>query len=330
MKWVSLSCAALLVGASACSSEANSADESEAGVEQFSINVEADRSRILEQEEDLQKQQQSVETEKEKLERARREISDRLANLSKSDRKQRAALESEQKQLAQQENELRDRLQRFERQRSKLEQEKDDLLARIGQMSESSGNISGLQSSVRAQSRRIEELEKTIEQDNQRLSAKMDRIEKLLVEALEKSGGTRTVVVERGGGSSSKRATASEVDAARRTYRRAMKSKRFLVSDLSPAARRTLSDAEDATKEKDFEQALGHYQTLVSSVSNTRVDAEFIDAKAKRADRLVRQGSIPTQKVQPILQKIGEAAADGRYGMANIHLNQIFALAGRN
>ncbi|MEO0812172.1 MAG: hypothetical protein AAFY60_04855 [Myxococcota bacterium] len=329
MKWMAMS--ALLFCVAACSSEANSADDETAGVEEFSINVEADRSRILEQEEDLQKQQQDVESERGKLEDARREIANRLATLSKSDRKQRAALEAEQKKLSQQERELETRLNRFERERSKLEREKDDLLKRIGKMSESSDDIVGLKQTVATQSRRIGELERTIEKDNKALSQKLDRIEDKLNQVLEAGGTTtRTVVVERSSSSSRKRVGAGEVETAKNAYRRAMNRKGFLLSDLSPTARSSLTSAQSAAKEKDFEQAVAHYRSVESSVNKTRVNKEFIEAKSSRADKAVRAASIPTRKVQPILQKLGAAAADGDYGMANFHLNKIFELAKRN
>ena len=113
------------------------------------------------------------------------------------------ALEAEQKKLSQQERELETRLNRFERERSKLEREKGDLLKRIGKMSESSDDIIGLKQTVATQSRRIGELERTIEKDNKALSQKLDRIEDKLNQVLEAGGTTtRTVVVERSSSSS--------------------------------------------------------------------------------------------------------------------------------
>lgn len=305
--------------ASACSGEASSADEEDAGVEKFSINVEADRSRILEEEKNLQAQQQSVEAQRAELEAAQQDIADKLANLSKKDKKQRAALEAEQARLAEQATAMEDRLSRYERERKRLERQKDELL------NKSTSDVNALQRRVQVQAQEINELKSSLTQT----SEKLDELERIVKSLESRSMSPRTVVVERSG-STNRRASAKDVESIKRDLRRALKSKNFLVSDLSPAARRSLSDAEDAAQDKDFDQALSHYEAVVTSVKNTDVDAEFIDAKAKRADQLVRDSAIPNAKVTPILRKIGEAAADGHYVLANRHLNEIFALAKRN
>lgn len=318
MKWGVWAAGALAL--SACSTEASSADDEDAGVEQFSINVEADRSRILEEEQDLQEQQKSVEEKRAELEDAQKKIAEKLASLKKSDRKQRAALEAEQAKLAEQASSMEARLTRFERERQRLERQKDQLL------NKSTSDVNALQRRVQQQSQQISALESSLS----RTSQKLNELEQI-VKSLESRGmSTRTVVVERPRGASSKKVDKGDVDAAKKSFRRALRNREFLLSDLSAAARRSLSDAEAATQEKDYEQALVHYQAVLDSVNNTHVDVEFIDAKTKRADQLVRAGSIPSQKVNPILRDLGEAVADGKYVEANMHLNKVFRLAQRN
>ncbi|MEO0460165.1 MAG: hypothetical protein AAF219_04920 [Myxococcota bacterium] len=326
--------------ATACASEAGGADEEEAGVEQFSINVEADRSRILAEEESLQKQQATVESEREQLERARGEIGERLARLSKNDRKQREALEAEQRNLTKQETELRTRLGKFEKDRSKLEREKTQLLERVNRMQDMATSSARLDERERSLTRlqsqlksRADELEKIAtglkrerEQQNKQMAAMIERVE-ALAEALEgnldKAGGSRTVYVQKSSGGS--KATAASVRDLERKARRKMQSRGILSADLSPTARQHERNAKSASKAKDFEQAADHYNQLFAAIERTKVNAEFVEAKMRRINSEIGKRKAPA-KVSGLLNDVSASFTDGRYDRANRKINEIYAL----
>src|SRR5688572_13344008 len=81
--------AAILVGG--CEEEA--AEEQEQ-TEDLTIVVEADKSRILQEEQALSQQREAVESEQDRLKRERQEVEEKLATLSKKDRKTREKLEA--------------------------------------------------------------------------------------------------------------------------------------------------------------------------------------------------------------------------------------------
>ncbi|MCK5687719.1 hypothetical protein KAI87_00550, partial [Myxococcota bacterium] len=98
------------------------------GVEELSIVVEADSSRIEEAEKELMAKKYAIATERSRLQKERADLSGKLATLSKQDKSQRAKLEATEKRLSEEEDRLRKRSVGIDKERSSLEKDKTKLL----------------------------------------------------------------------------------------------------------------------------------------------------------------------------------------------------------
>ena len=107
----------------------------------LTIVVEADKSRILQEEQSLQQKRATFEEERERLAREKSDIEQKLSTLSKKDKRQREELEQQQKRLADEEKKVRERQASFEGEREKLEEEKSKLLERISKMTATRGGL---------------------------------------------------------------------------------------------------------------------------------------------------------------------------------------------
>lgn len=306
------------------------------GVEEFSIKVEADRSRIIAEERTLDEAAVDIRSERAKLDEARKSITRQLATLSKDDRQQRAALQSEQQKLARQERQLESRENDFEQERRKLEREKSALLNRISQMT--TDNAASLNSvgqlSTRIKS--LDRLSRELSAERQRFDAQNARMEQLLnrvadlVKTMEEQTGSksRTVIVQKtvsGPGTNSAATSASAIREQSRLVRRKMDSRGILPADLSPAARELERQAKSATKARDFQRAAALYQNLERAVDRTKVNAEFVEAKMRRINGEIGKRK-PPARVTGLLNEVSASFTDGRYDKANRKINEIYRL----
>lgn len=304
-------------------------------VEEFSITVDADRSRILEKEEEIEARQQTVQEEKKSLDRARREIADRLSNLSQADRKQRSSLEQEEKKLLAEERQLAGRISDFERERSKLEKEKTRLLEQIAATGKRSGGASVEQreATVAGRERALARREAELAEREKEIGAKEREALALLQQARELltglDGTSKTIVVNRTvAAGANKRPTASAVRSSERKVRSVMRRKGILKADLSPAARELERAAERAEKGQDYEEAANAYDQLLTAVNSIAVNKEFVQAKFGRINREVGSKKLgaKSKQINRLLNDVSGYFTDGRYESANRKINEIYAL----
>ncbi|MBI5509425.1 MAG: hypothetical protein HY903_11800 [Deltaproteobacteria bacterium] len=335
-------CAAL----AGCRKGADEAAKDEAGVEDLTIVVEADKSRIMQEEEKLQATRAEVDQERERIEKERGELEKKLATLSKKDKKQRDKLEADEQRLEAEDKKLRDRMKSFETERASLESDKNKLLERISQMTQSKGGLSMAQREeilVRREKEITKREAKAVEHEKEigKLQAdavrSLQEINKILAD-LQAGGGVRTVMVPgpAGGGSGSSasgpKATKTGVQKLQKDLKTKMDTKGILVADLPPAARDLDKGAKTAMSGNDLDAAQQALTDLGAVVDGIKVDHAFVQAKFGRINK-----SYPKEKIEQLdekkrkqvlslLDEVSDSFSDGRYDRANKKINQLYRL----
>lgn len=319
-----------------------SADTEEGGVEDLTIVVEADKSRILQEEQSLQQKRDSVEKEQERLAQERDDVEKKLATLSKKDKKQREELEAEQRRLDEEEQSIRERSRSFESERQKLDEEKTQLLDRISKMTATRGGLT-----IEQREQLIAQREKTVGEREQALAVREAKVAAREAEASERiaamtramtelqaAGGlARTVVSSPApaptlGAPTATRATA---DKARRLARARMDVKGVLLDDLPPATKAAWQAGNKALDEKDYASALESFGEVERIVEGIAVNADFVKAKMGRVNRdaaAKKTDETMQKQIAGLVADVSDAMTDGRYDRANRKINQIVALLG--
>lgn len=322
----------LLATMTACESEQEGQPEAE--VEDLTIVVEADKSRILEEEAALSHERQEVESARDKLLKEKQEISRKLASLSKKDRKQREMLESEQSRISREEARLRDRQRSFEAERLKLEREKNQLIERIASMTASKGGLTIEQREARIaqrereiarREREVAERENALAKREAQASATLQELTGVLA-GLREGGVTKTVIVNNAPPSASASATRSQAQKAQKALRNKMDAKGILMDDLPPTAKSVYEQGNNAMAAKDFGDAVAAFEQVQAIVDGIAINQSFVQGKMARLNRAITQTKLDDdlkKRVQGLLAEVSDAAADGRYDRANKKANQI-------
>lgn len=306
----------------------------EAPVEEMSIVVEADKTRILEEEQTLKKERESVEDEAARLALERSEISERLSSLSKKDKSQRDKLEADQKRVSEEESRLTARMRSFEAERTALEQDKSKLLEKISKMDAPKGGqtIQQREEGMARRERDLAKRENDVAQREKAVAERESEVGKALRDAqglLASAGGTRTVVVNSPAPSSGSAATSAGVAGLRREVTRKMEYRGLLMDDLPPTAREADQDARNALKSKDFGAAQEALTKLDKAVDGVIVNSAFVQGKMTRINRTYASTKLDSQRssqIQKLLAEFGELATDGRWDRANQKANQMVAV----
>ncbi len=315
------------------------AKETAEGVEDLTIVVEADKSRILQEEQSLQANKQEFEKERERLEKERADLERKLATLSKKDKKQRERLESDENRLDQEEKKLRDRLKNFESERTALEAEKNKLLDRVSQMTQAKGGLTVAQREELL-SRREKELSrresKVAEREREIQKLQGDAVKSLqdvtkLLTDLEGNAGKTVTVVSQPAAPSAKGSKAA-VQKAQSNYKAAMETKGVLAADLPPTIREQEQQAKSAMSAGDFDTAEQAYNTLKTNVDAIKVDYAFVHGKFSRItkqypkEKIDQLGEAKRKQVSTLLEEVSDSVSDGRYDRANKKINQLYKL----
>jgi chromosome segregation ATPase len=326
--WLSLGAAAL----TACSNDAQ--EQVAQPEEDLTIVVEADKSRILAEEQELKQKNEAVRSERERLQREREEVSEKLQTLSKKDKKQRDKLEAEQARLEAEEKRVRDQVKAFEDDREKLQRDKDALLDRIASMTkrgrggmtieEREAAIAQREQQVAAREAKLTEREgriRDIESDAVKVLSDANR---LLAELGANAG--KTVVVTAAAAPSGKTFNKNDAQRIQRQARTKMSNKGILSEDLPPTARALNEQIESSLGSKDFTAAAEYATQLEQVVDSIIINQEFVKAKMTRLNKAIADQKLDEKrqgKVNGLLQELGEAFTDGHYDSANRKANQI-------
>lgn len=302
-------------------------------VEDLTIVVEADKSRILQEEQNLEKKRVTVEEEADRLARDRRELQERIASLSKKDKKQRAKLESDSQRLETEERKLRAQMRGVEAERAKLEQEKTELLARISKMAGGRGSASAdtaqLRNEMHALSRKVDALQGELD----KLSQDSETRHKELLLAIKAGGVAHTVAVSAPATPTHQSVTRGQVSKLQRQVKSRMDAKGILSADLPPIARELDSTGKSAMAARDYAAAQDSYSQLGAIVDGIKVDHAFVQAKFARInnsynDKLSKLDDKKRKRVLALLDDVSDSFSDGRFDRANRKINQIHSLLG--
>jgi DNA repair exonuclease SbcCD ATPase subunit len=335
---LALAALALALVAPGCKRD-KGASPDDSGVEDLTIVVEADKSRILQEEQSLQAKREGFEKERERLTRERQDIESKLASLSKKDKRQRDELEAQQRRLEEEDKRVRDRAKAFETDRQKLEDEKTKLLDRISKMTQTKGGLTIEQREqlIAQREKEISDRERAVAEREQRAAGREAEAGKRLEELtrvlgdLSQSGSlgvTKTVVMSGAGAGAP--ATKATADKARRQARARMEQKSILVEDLPPATRGLWQNANKAFDDKDYGSATEGFGEVDAVVAGIVVNADFVKAKMGRINRdaAKRTDEASQKQINTLLAEVSDAMTEGRYDRANRKMNQIVTLLG--
>ena len=337
----------LVLGAAACkkgdAAKADAAQEDNGNVEDVTIVVEADKSRILQEETALKTRRQEFETERARLEREREEIAEKLNSISKKDKSQRDKLESAEKELNDQQKRLRDRSESFDSERAKLEQEKSKLLERIGKMTATKGGLT------------VEQREEAIARREAAVAQREKDVAKREAEAARGLGDIRSMMEEVRTGVSAAKAAAAQAPAAaparsssnaggepatkvsvvkqQKSIKSKMEAKGILSEDLPATVRDLDANAGSAVSSKDYASAAEAFSQLGQAVDSIAINHAFVQAKMARINRQFEDKKVGNsiddskqKKIQTLLAEASDSFSDGRYDRANKKINQIYGI----
>jgi DNA repair exonuclease SbcCD ATPase subunit len=332
----------LAIGGAACDLANDTEAVEDDGVEDLTIVVEADKTRIMEEERNLRERRQSMAAERERLEQERTEVSKQLASLSKQDKKQRQKLEAEARRLAEKDREVRDRNQSLEAERAKLDQDKSKLLERISKLTKTKGGLSIAQREelIGRREKELARREAELAEREKNVSLREAQTAKNLAELGEtlqqvRSGGlARTVAVNAPSQSSRAGSGVSRgaVQRSQRQVRSNMGAKGILLEDLPPQARELSRAADAAYKSRDYTSSHEALTQLAKVIAGIVVNEGFVKAKMSRINRAYddkaqkKLSAKKQQRVQALLAEVSESYSDGRFDRANRKINQIHSL----
>lgn len=309
--------------------------------EDLTIVVEADKSRILEEEQALEAKRSQMTEEQQRIEAEKTALAEKLASLSKKDRKSRETLEAEQQRLLDEEIQFRSRRREIEAEREKLAAEKNALLEKITTLATSGGGAGG--KSIEQRETAVAQREKALAHREAQLAtreAKVADVEKQAAESLRQineilaqlqagGGFSKTVVVSAPAAPAASGATRVQAMNAQKTARKRMDGKGILIADLPPTTRSSLEGADKALGAKSYDEAVDGYNNVIAAVDATKIDRRFIEGKMTRLNKAAQATNLDPakrKKLQGLLAEVGEAATDGRYDRANRKANQIAGL----
>lgn len=324
----------LLVGCS----DGEQSDELDAGaVEEVSVVVEADKSRILEEERNLSERRETIEAEQERLARERAEIGERLASLSKKDKSQREKLEADERRLQQEQERLGQRMRSFEEEREKLEREKSKLLEKISKLEagKGSGGIEQREESMAQRERDVARREADLARREKEVAGREAEVARSLRDAQQLLASLGAVsrapapapapAAASAGGTT----TAASVNNQRKQIARKMDARGILMEDLPPTARDLDQTARSALKSKDYAAASAALAELEQAVDATTINRAFVDGKMMRVNRTYAGKKLDGPRngqLEKLLSEFNEAASDGRWDRANQKINQMLTV----
>ena len=322
--------------------KADAAQEDNGNVEDVTIVVEADKSRILQEETALKARRQEFETERARVEREREEIAEKLSSISKKDKSQRDKLESAEKELNDQQKRLRDRSESFEGDRAKLEQEKSKLLERIGKMTATRGGLTVEQreEAIARREAAVAQREKDVakrEADAARgltdIRSMMDEVRTGVSAAKAAAAQGAAAPQPRSSTAGGEPATKVSVAKQQKTIRSKMDTKGILGEDLPATVRDLDANAGSAVSSKDYASAAEAFSQLSQAVDSIAINHAFVQAKMARINRQFEEKKVGNsiddskqKKIQTLLAEASDSFSDGRYDRANKKINQIYGI----
>ncbi len=296
--------------------------------EDLTIVVEADRSKLTEQEKQLsarldefEKERERMRAEREDLMKAKEQIKDKDADQAKRIKEKELRLWSKERSMWKRESAL-------DKEKKKLDNNKTSLLSMPV-------SRAGIESSMPGREADMASRESSLAGREKELSRREARVaEREAALAVREKGlaNPRIITVPQpisGSGRVSKKV-------AKRAYRRALKAmsgKGILSQDLPPELQGVKADIKKALNKKDYRSVRDLSEQLRAALSAMVVDEGFIKRKFANLNSLSRKNppkdSTKKKKVKSLLRTATQLVADGQFKKANRSLNRIYSLLRR-
>lgn len=328
--WI-LSILTSCLGLSACTSN----EQPETGaVEDLTIVVEADKSRIEQEESALQAQRDQLEEERSRLRKQQDDIANKMTTLAPKDNNKKEALAAAERTLSVQQEALNKRLNAFEAERSKLDAEKNKLMERITQMaSQPAAPARTSKDADTLLARResaLAEREKSLAAREGALIQRMDTVTKLLTELDLCNKNKAAMPTEVAAAVPSENGMAKQLASKQlRLVQSKMEQKGILEDDLAGQMRSMLEQAKRSIANGQHGEALDPLSQLTASIDGMIINQSFVQGKMARMNRMLQEGrskNLPEpqqKKLTLLLGEANESLTDGRFDRANKRINQM-------
>ena len=290
--------------------------------------VEADRSKLTEQEKQLTARLEEFEKERERMRAEREKLMKAKADTKNKDADQAQRIKEKELRLWSKERSMWKRESALDKEKKKLDINKTSLLSMPISKAGLSSNLPGREASMASRESSLAGREKELS----RREARVAEREAALAVREKGLASPRIITIPQprsGSGRISKKQ-------AKRAYRRALKtmsSKGILSQDLPPELQGVKADIKKALNKKDYRSARDLSDQLRAALSAMVVDEGFIKRKFNSLNALSRKNSPkdPAKKkqVKSLLRKATQLVADGQFAKANRSLNRIYSLLRR-
>jgi hypothetical protein len=325
------SCLFVLLGlVMACESEKKKSKQ-----EELTIVVQADRSKIAKEEQELQSRLNEFSQERERLRKEKESLMASKEQLHGHDQTQARRLSEKERNLYLKEKEMWDREKTLESERMKLARQKDELLGKISSdaplaasnTSQREVGIARREKSVAVREADVARREKEIGRREAGLAAREAAFLKLKSSIASYRAPAAPAGGRRGHAVSRKRAQTAYKGALAK-----MRKRGILPGDLPLENSGLIKEIAGVSKEGDYDRMMDLSMQLEAIVQNISVDAEFIDRKFQRLAQLnseKKPSGKDKQTVSNLLRKATQLYSDGKLVLANREMNKIFALLAR-
>lgn len=303
--------------------------------EDLTIVVEADRSKINEDEKSLRAKQTAFNQELRQL-RAEKErlMSEKEQTIGK-DKQAAMHLKELEQRLWQKERTMWGREAGLQKQREQLDSSKDELLGKISRGVPTSGGSGGVaavasrEKGVASRESKIAQRELSLAKRENDLAKREENLAQREADFLKLQktlAGSRLPAVPRVTPSSG-RVSRKQAEQAFKSASGKMRKRGVLWGDLPPELAALQSEFYRSKKSGEFARAKDAVAQLEAALAALVIDSGFIDRKFARLNALIRQKPPMNKKaVSSLLRKATQLVGDGKYQAANRELNKIFAL----
>ncbi|NMB74754.1 MAG: hypothetical protein GYA21_06445 [Myxococcales bacterium] len=296
----------------------------------LTIVVEADRSKIAQEEKALAEKRSLFEQEKEALERERRELEQAREQARGVDQVQEKRLLDSERRLAEKERAMREREASLEAERATIDKQKQALGVKAGAAGLPGAEILQRERGLAERERGLAQREGLLAQREKSLAEREAELARREAAFLKLQGQPVRVLAPTAGGGSA--VTRQAVDRSLKDALARMRQKGLLWADLPAEVSGVQAEVTRALKKNELARAADLVEQLDVAVNAIQVDADFIDRKFKWLNELKKNrppAAADAETVKTLLRRVTQLVGDGQFAAANQELNRIHALLSR-
>lgn len=281
---------------------------------ELTIVVEADKSKLQNEERLLDAKRVNLESDRQRLAAAEEELRQRKAQVGRADADARRRVEEEEAELAARSREIAGRAASLEAEHKELARQKDALLARIASGVAPAGDA--------ARERSLAAREAAIAAREAEIAVRETALAAREADVARREPRPLVVPGEPGPAALSPR----ELESRHRAVLADMDRRGILVSDLPPEAQAHNRDIYEARKAGDWPRATLLVERLSAAAAQVKVDRALLERKMARLAEM-RQGTRLASDVKAEVERLFESVTrqynDNQYEKANKDMNRI-------